>query len=431
MNWLYVALAAALLVVVPLALIGFLTITRGTPVHHVSAPGDADGPPGVREPSFCDTIALLTKTPLAAGHRVDVTTCGDETYPPLWDDLREARRSITLQMYYCQPGRMADELRDILVERAGAGVRILFLRDAFGAGTLTDEYIESLEAAGVQVAEFRPTRWYELHKVQHRSHIRVVVVDGLVGWTGGFGIDDKWYGDGRRPDQWRDTNVRFEGPAVLQLQATFAAGWAEATGVLLTGDVFFPEESDALAGNVYAGLLHAAPTIGSTTAERFYALSIAATRERLYLTNSYFVPDEDFCTLLSQAAERGADVRILTCNREGDVKTTYYAGRTRYESLLRAGVRIFEYRPTMIHAKTIVVDGRWAAAGTMNFDNRSMAFNDESMLMVLDDDLGARMERIFHEDLEHSDEIRLDAFLRRPLRERVLEHGATTISRLL
>jgi len=430
MNWLYVGIALAVLVVAPLTLIGFLTVTRGTPVHHVRAPGDA-GPPGVRDPLFCDTIALLTNTPLAPGHRVTVTTCGDETYPPLWADLRSARRSITLQMYYCQPGRMADELRDILVERARDGVRVLFLRDAFGAAPLKEEYIDGLKAAGVEVAEFRPTRWYELHKVQHRSHIRVVVVDGIVGWTGGFGLDDKWYGDGRHHDQWRDTNVRFEGPAVMQLQATFAAGWAEATGVLLTGDVFFPEEATAPAGDVYAGLLHAAPAIGSTTAERFYALSIASARERLYLANSYFVPDENFCTLLTQAAERGADVRILTCNRDGDVKTTYYAGRTRYESLLRAGVRIFEYRPAMMHAKSIVVDGRWVSAGTMNFDNRSMAFNDESMLMALDDGLGAAMERIFLADLEYADEIRLDAFLRRPLGERILEHAATSLSRLL
>jgi cardiolipin synthase len=432
MHWLgYLALAIVVLVAAPLALIGFLSITRGTPVHRVRAPGDADGPPGVTEPLFCETIALLTHTSLAPGHAIHVTTCGDETYPRLWEDLRSARRSITMQMYYCKPGRMADELHAILTEKARAGVRVRFLRDAFGSGPLKEDYLKSLEAAGVQVATFRPTRWYELHKVQHRSHIRVVVVDGVVGWTGGFGIDDKWYGDGRHADQWRDTNVRFEGPAVLQLQATFAAGWAEATGELLTGDVFFPEEGAEPAGSVHAGLLHAAPTIGSTAGERFYALSIASAREQLYITNSYFVPNEDFCGLLTQAAKRGADVRILTCNRDGDVKTTYYAGRTRYESLLRSGVRIFEYRPAMMHAKTIVVDRRWAAAGTMNFDNRSMAFNDETMLLTLDDGLGTRLERIFLADLDYADEIRLEEFLRRPVGDRIRERAATMVSRLL
>ena len=161
------------------------------------------------------------------------------------------------------------------------------------------------------------------------------------------------------------------------------------------------------------------------------ALSIASARKKLYITNSYFVPNEDFCGLLTQAAKRGADVRILTCNRDGDVKTTYYAGRTRYESLMESGVRIFEYRPAMMHAKALVVDGRWAAAGTMNFDNRSMAFNDESMLMALDEELGGVFERTFLEDLEYSDEIELDAFRRRGVADRVKERACTMISRLL
>lgn len=432
MHWIGIIAGIALaLIVLVLALIGFLYLTRGTPVHSVRAPGDAEGPPAVDDPLFCDTIALLTKTPLTPGHRVEVMRCGNETYPRLWADLRSATRSITLQMYYCQPGRMADEFRDILLDRARAGVRVLFLRDAFGAGPLPEEYIEALKDGGVQVAEFRPTRWYELHKVQHRSHIRVVVVDGTVGWTGGFGLDDKWFGDGRHKDQWRDTNVRFEGPAVQQLQATFAAGWAEATGTLLTGDIFFPPEGLEPAGGVYAGLLHAAPTIGSTSAERFMALSIASAKQKLYVTNSYFVPNDDFCDLLTQAAKRGADVRVLTCNREGDVKTTYYAGRTRYEGLLRGGVRIFEYQPAMMHAKSIVVDGRWAAAGTMNFDNRSFAFNDESMLMALDAELGGVFERTFLEDLDYAEEIRLETFRKRGIVDRVKERAATMVSRLL
>jgi cardiolipin synthase len=432
MHWLeYVALGVAALFVGTLALIGFLHLTRGTPLKRVRAPGASAGPPGVRDPLFGATMELLSTTSLAPGHRVEVATCGDETYPRLWEDLRAARRSITLQMYYCQPGRMADELRAILLDRARAGVRVLFLRDAFGAGPLPPEYLDSLRAGGVTVATFRPTRWYELHKAQHRSHIRVVDVDGIVGWTGGFGIDDKWFGDGRHEEQWRDTNVRFEGPAVLQLQASFAAGWAEATGELLTGDDFFPAEAQEPAGGVCAGLLHAAPTIGSTPAERFLALSIAAARERLYVTNSYFVPDDDFCDLLAQAAKRGADVRVLTCDEDGDVKATYYAGRTRYERLLRSGVRIFEYRPAMMHAKSIVVDGRWAAAGTMNFDNRSMVINHESMLMAIDDELGARMERIFLADLDHATEIRLEQFRRRPLRDRVMERAAAMVSRVL
>ncbi len=325
--WLLVGLfALGVCVVLLFATIGVLYVTRGTIVRRVRAPGDAEGPPEVRDPQFQATVALLTKTDLHDSHSVEVMTCGDELYPCLWDDLRAARRSITLQLYYCQPGRMADELADIVIERARAGVHVLFLRDAFGSAKLTREYLERLEAGGVRMAVFRPTRPWELHKVQHRSHIRVVVVDGRIGYTGGFGFDDKWFGDGRHAHQWRDTTVRFTGPSVNQLQATFAAGWAEATGVLLTGDHFFAIDDDGESpaarhgDDVCAGLLHCSPTLGSTPAERFMALSISGARHRLWISNSYFVPDDHFCEMLALAVKRGVDVRVLAPNREhGDV----------------------------------------------------------------------------------------------------------------
>ena len=432
------AAAAAGMIVLLFAAVGVLYVTRGTPVRRVRAPGDAHGPPAVDDPAFPPTVELLTKTPLHAGHAVDIFACGDELYPRLWDDLRNARRSVTLQLYYCQPGRMADEFADLVLERAAAGVHVLFLRDAFGSAPLPSEYLERLERGGVRVAAFRPSSPWELHKVQHRSHIRVVVVDGRVGYTGGFGIDDKWFGDGRHPGQWRDTTARFVGPAVLQLQATFAAGWAEATGELLAGSHLFPLDADGVAyeagrpgEDVYAGLLHCAPTLGSTPAERFMALSIAGARHRLWISNSYFVPDPHFCGMLARAVERGVDVRVLTPDRHSDVEVTYWAGRARYERLLRAGVRIFEYRASMMHAKTLVADGRWASVGTNNFDNRSMAFNDESVLMAYDRGVARKLEELFHADLHWAREVRLDDFRRRPLADRVRERGASLFSRTL
>jgi cardiolipin synthase len=415
-----------------LAVIGLQSLTRGTTIARLRTPGDGDGPPGPRDPLFCDSLALLTKTAILPGHRVEFFGCGNETYPRLWEDLRSAERSITLQMYYCQPGRMADEFKDILLERAAAGVEVLFLRDAFGSGTLKEEYIEEMKRGGIAVATFRPTRWYQLFKVYHRSHIRVAVIDGAVGYTGGYGIDDKWYGDGKHEDQWRDTTTRFTGPAVLQLQATFAAGWAEATGTLLAGDLFFPPEGMATHdGQVSAGLLHASPSVGSTSAERYYALAIGSAKHRLLIANSYFVPSENFCELLADAVKRGVDVRVLTCNEDGDVKSTYYAGRAMYGRLLERGVRIFEYQPAMMHAKTIVADGRFVSAGTVNFDNRSMSFNDETTLLAVDDDLGARMERMFEEDLRHSKEITAQSHAARPIAEKVRDSGASLLARVL
>ncbi|MDF1503569.1 phospholipase D-like domain-containing protein [Roseisolibacter sp. H3M3-2] len=438
MTWIaYLALGLVALLVLVFAMIGALYVTRGAPVRRVRTPGD-DRLPGARDPAFRATVELLTKTELRPGHAVALFDCGDALYPRLWEDLRNAKRSITLQLYYCQPGRMADEFAAIVLERAAAGVRVLFLRDAFGSAPIPDEYWERLKRGGVRVAAFRPTRPWELHKVQHRSHIRVVTVDGKVGYTGGFGIDDKWYGDGRHPDQWRDTTVRFVGPAVLQLQATFAAGWAEATGELLAGDAFFPldeagepEPARRAGEDAWAGLLHCAPTLGSTPAERFMALSIAGARERLWISNSYFVPDGHFCGMLVDAARRGADVRILTPDRNSDVKTTYWAGRTQFEALLGAGVRIFEYEAAMMHAKTLVADGAWVAVGTNNFDNRSMVFNDETVLMVHDGEVAAELERLFTQDVRYARELQLDTFRHRPTRERVVERAASLLARWL
>jgi cardiolipin synthase len=420
---------AALLFIV-FALIGALYLFRGTPVASVATFGQSP-PPAVSDPLFRRTVELLAGVNLESGNTIEVRTNGVNTYDQLWQDLRSARSSITMQMYYCNPGKLADTLKHVLIERARAGVRVLFLQDAIGSQNLSEEWQDSLRAAGVQIAIFRPPRWYQLDKAGHRSHIRVVVVDGKLGWTGGFGIDDKWIGDGRTNESWRDTNARFVGPAVAQLQAAFAAGWAEATGELVTGEIFFPKTSFEGDGEHYGGLLHMAPTIGSTPAERFLALSIEGARQTLYIANAYFVPDDDFRRMLVNAARRGVDVRILTASEKTDIKTTWYAARRRYEELLSGGVRVYEYQPTMMHAKTFVADGVWSSIGTMNFDNRSLAFNDESNIVAFDRSLGSAMHQIFLDDLKYSKEITLDEFRRRPAYQKLLETGAHLLSRLL
>lgn len=413
-----------------LALIGVLSITRGTPVGRVVTLSDS-GPPGVTDSLFERTFELFTGTHVYAGNVVTQALNGDGTYAQLWSDLRSARRTITVQMYYSMPGKVADTLSAILKERARARVRVLFLLDAFGSQHLSNEWIRSLRNAGVEVAKLRRLRWFTIHDAGNRSHVRVVVVDGRIGWTGGFGLADYWLGDGHHPEQWRESNVRFAGPSVMELQAAFAAAWAEATGELLTGSLFFPNSGFQPAGPMHAGLLYTAPTAGSTPAERFLALTISAARRTLYITNSYFVPDDDFRRLLERAVRRGVDVRVLTTSANTDVKTTWFAGRHRYEELLGLGVRIFEYQPTMLHSKTIVVDGLWGSIGSMNFDNRSVAFNDESNLVVLDSAFGAQMDSVFLDDLRYSKEIKLDEFRRRSAWSKMLEAGATLLSRLL
>lgn len=425
-----VALTILAIVVLGLALIGGLTVTRGTPVGAVVTLSDS-GPPAISDSLFERSFELFTGTHIFAGNTVEAALNGDGTYPRLWADLRSAQNTITVQMYYSLPGKVADTVATILKERARAHVRVLFLVDAFGSQHLSRGWLDSLRQAGVEVARLRKLRWFTIHDAGDRSHVRVVVVDGRIAYTGGFGIADYWLGDGRRDDQWRESNVRFEGPAVMELQAAFSAAWAEATGELLTGPLFFPVTGFQSVGPTRAGLLFTAPTTGSTPAERFLALTISGARRTLYITNSYFVPDDDFRRLLERAAKRGVDVRILTVSKKTDVKTTWYAGRYRYEELLRSGIKVYEYQPTMLHSKTIVADGMWSSIGSMNFDNRSMAFNNESNLVVLDSTFGAQMDATFFEDLRYAKEIKLAEFERRSIWSKLIESVATLLSRLL
>ena len=427
----YIAIGAVVLFALILALIGILSITHAPPVTSVIAEGDKDGPPAVADPLFPRSIELFTGTHIDSGNKVEVLLNGNGTYPLLWKDLASAQRTITVQIYYSQPGAVADSLAKYLIDKAHNKVRVLLLLDAFGSQPLRGDWVKKVRAGGVEVAWLRPLRWYTLQKAAQRSHVRVVVVDGRIGYTGGFGLADYWLGDGHHEDQWRESNVRFEGPTVSALQAAFAAGWAEATGELLTGDMFFPKSSFADAGNVNAGLMHSVPSTGSTPAERFFALSIAGARKSLYISNSYFVPGESFMQLLLAAARRGVDVRVLTVGEKTDVKTTWYAGRTYYEKLLEGGVKIYEYQPTMMHAKSMVVDGLWSSVGSLNFDNRSLSFNDESLLVALDPAVGAQMDSIFADDLKWSKEMKLDEFRKRPLSNKILEWGAQKLRRVL
>jgi cardiolipin synthase A/B len=420
-RWLVVA------IMVIAATVGLLFITRGTAVRHVRGVGADETPVAPAEPTFPLAVAVLTGTPILPGNNVELALDGDGTFPRLWEDLRSAKKSITIQNYYAGPGRVADSLRTILVERARSGVQVYLLYDAFGSN-FSHGYLEALRSSGVRAVPFRPLRLGNLWVVQNRAHIRGIVIDGRIAWTGGFGIDDKWLGGGHRLEEWRETNVRFEGPAVRQLQAAFASGWTEATGELLTGRMTIDSVENGVA---MAGLLYTAPTLGSTPAERYLAMSIAGARQRLYITNAYFAPDKNFVDLLRAAAKRGVDLRILVGGPETDVRAARLAAHARYEALLEAGARIFEYQPTTLHAKTFVADGLWISVGTMNFDNRSLALNDEVTLMVLDSSAGERMESVFLDDLRYSKEIDLETFRRRSWFEKTKEWGANLITRVL
>ena len=383
--------------------------------------------------SIVESLELMTGVRIMSGNRVRLLLDGRGTYPPLLADLAAARRTITMQMYYARPGTLTDSVASILCARARAGVSVRLLLDAFGAVDLPRRWRHEIAACGVRVSLLRPLEWSTIHSATDRSHVRAVVIDGRVGYTGGFGLADYWLGDGHHEGQWRETNVRFEGPAVGGLQAAFAAAWSEATGELLVGQEFFPTDTldRSRDSAVDAGLLFTAPSTGSTAAERFLALAIQSARRRLYITNSYFVPGEDFRRLLAAAADRGVDVRILTVGANTDVKTPWLAGRTFYDALREHGVRVYEYQPSMMHAKTMVVDDVWSSVGSMNFDNHSLAFNDESVLVVFDRGFAASMDSVFVDDLRYAREMTPALLSGRSWAERAIEQGAKLLSRIL
>jgi cardiolipin synthase len=414
-------------VVLIAALIGFLYVTRGTAVRRVRGVGVDGTPVAPSEDEFSLAVSLLTGAELLPGNQIEIVLDG-AVFPRLWADLRNARSLITIQMYYALAGEVTATLEKILVERALAGVQVFLLYDAVGARALGGDYAERLRKAGARVVAFRPLRMRNLWIVQNRAHIRAVVIDNDVGWTGGFGFDDKWLGESRVGTGWRDTSVRVRGPSVLQLAEAGAAAWAEATGDLFTGRLTMPQCDGGVAA---AGTLYTAPTLGSTPAERFLALSIAGARHRLFITNAYFAPDKNFVGLLVDAAQRGVDVRLLVGGPKTDVRIARLAAHGRYDSLLAAGVKIYEYEPTTLHAKTFVADGIWSSVGTMNFDNRSLALNDEVTMMILDRDFAQRMETIFADDVARAVPVDPAAFARRSMLEHVKEWCANQITRVL
>jgi cardiolipin synthase len=421
-------LMALLVLLIALVVLGLWRFTRNPPLRpltvlDLSATAPTDSATTLR------MVELYTGTSVVGGNRVQLLLNGDELYPPLWRDLRSARSTITIQSYYAFPGAVADTLRVVLTERARAGVKVLVLLDAFGSQDLTRDWRTDLQQAGVNIAILRALNWSTLHNAANRSHVRSVVIDGRVGYTGGFGFADHWLGDGRHDEGWRESNVRVEGPAVAQLQATFAIGWVEATGEFLNGPAFYPPPTQA--GGVAAGVFFSRPTLGNTQAERFLTVMMIGATRRLYITNSYFVPNADFRRLLEQAVARGVDVRVLTAGPTTDVRTARLAGRFHYDELLAAGVRIYEYQPTMMHAKTMVIDSRWSAVGSMNFDNRSLAYNDEANLLVADSGIGVQMDSAFAEDLKRSVEITPATWSRRSVAEKAMELGAVLLSRVL
>jgi cardiolipin synthase len=380
------------------------------------------------EPSFFPTMEGNTRAPIVAGNRIDLLLNGDELFPALLEAIKSARTSITFTQYVYEKGAISDRVAEALAERCRAGVGVNVLLDYTGSLTFPDGYSKILKASGRHLAWFHPLNPWQPNRFNKRTHRRLVVVDGRVGFTGGFGISEKWTGDGRVKDHWRDTQARVEGPAVEYLQSAFAEDWRQATGIVLAGEAYFPRLRPV--GSVHAQVVASSPAGGSSDAYLHFLLSIGSARRTIFITNPYFVPDARMTQALLGAVARGVRVVVLIPGAI-DHPLVREAGRRDFGPLLRAGIEIYEYQPALLHAKTMVIDGVFVTLGSTNLDNRSFALNQELNLTVYDRGVGRRMQQIFAEDLAHAAPVSYETWKRRGLRARFYELTALPIKNQL
>ncbi|HEY0140052.1 MAG TPA: cardiolipin synthase [Thermoanaerobaculia bacterium] len=377
---------------------------------------------GVRDVAFLQTMHALTGSPMSEGNKVDVLRNGVQIFPAMLSAIKAARRTINLEFYIFWDGEIGRLFAESLAERARAGVKVNVVLDSVGSAQMSEELIAFLRRNGIAVEWYHPLRWYTLLRANHRTHRKLLIVDGEVGFSGGVGIADTWLGDADTHEHWRETVVRVEGPVVTQMQFAFMDNWIKSRGELLTGLDYFPQLKSR--GDCLTQVIKSSPSEGSSTVKLLYIISIVSAERSIHINNAYFIPDADTLRALQGAVRRGVDVRVIVPGEFTDVPFVRHASRFFYSRLLRHGIRIFEYQPTMMHAKTMVVDGIWTTVGSSNFDDRSFRLNDEVNVNIYDEGIAGRMEQMFFEDLARSEEITKRRWIRRSAVDRVKERIA-------
>lgn len=373
----------------------------------------------VADPQFRREMSVLLGPAIAPGNRVTAFQNGDQIFPAMLEAIRGARRTINMETYIYWSGDTGQTFADALCERARAGVAVHLVVDWAGSIRMDDALLGTMQDAGVRVEHYRPLRWYNLGRLNNRTHRKLLVVDGRVGFTGGVGIADQWSGHAQDPDHWRETHFRVEGPVVAQLQSAFNDNWIKTTGELLNGPDHFPPLERA--GDMDAHLFIASPAGGSESMHLMYLQAVAAAVRSIDLCAAYFVPDHLIAQALLAARQRGVRVRVLLPGPHIDSETVRLSSRASWGPLLEGGVEIHVYQPTMIHVKLLVVDEELVSVGSTNFDIRSFRLNDEASLNVYDRGFAEAMTRVFEEDLARSTRYTLDDWNARTARERFAE----------
>jgi cardiolipin synthase A/B len=376
----------------------------------------------VEDARFLDYAAAVTASPATRGDRYDMLLNGDQIYPAMLDAIRTARRRVNFLTYIYSPGQAADLFTAALAEAGRRGVEVNLVVDAFGASDIPTDHVNRLEKSGVSVGHYRPMRWYSIQESTYRNHRKILVVDGETAFTGGVGVADHWLGHAEDRDHWRDSQFRVRGPAVRFLEGVFYESLAETLSrakpeIGPTAD----GEPPPPAGAASSVTVSSAPIGGSGGVKRLFLLSIAAAKRTLDITTPYFVVDDSTRWSLEQARQRGVRIRILVEGDRTDAKAVKWASRSHYDALLRQGMEIYEYQPTMMHAKTTVVDGAWSIIGSANFDNRSLDMNNEVNIGIADPVFAAALSVTYEDDLRSAKRLTLEEWRRRALLEKANE----------
>ena len=370
-------------------------------------------------PDFERALGSLLGPGIVGGNAVTELLNGDQIFPPMLAAIQGAKKSITFETYIYWSGDIGKQFADALSERARAGVRVHVLLDWVGSANMDESYLTEMQQAGVQIEKFHKPHWYNLARLNNRTHRKLLVVDGQVGFTGGVGIAPQWMGNAQDPDHWRDSHYLVRGPVVAQMQATFLDNWLKVTGKVLHGELYFPPIAPA--GAQKAQMFSSSPSSGSESMQLMYHLAITAAERSIDLSVAYFVPDELTQKHLMDALARGVRVRFITPGEHTDTDTVKAASRATWGPLLQAGALIYEYQPTMYHCKVMIVDQLLVSVGSTNFDNRSFRLNDEANLNVYDAAFAKRQTEVFEDDLKRSRRVTYEEWLNRPLREKAHE----------
>jgi cardiolipin synthase len=416
------AVVAGLVVVLLLLYLNLASSERKVerPVPHLYATGDSQ---------FVRTMGSLLGPGFVPGNRVTSLLNGDQVFPAMLEAIHSARHTITFESYIYWSSTIGKQFTEALSDRARAGVHTHLMLDWAGSQKVDQDDLARMRQAGVQIVLYRPLRWYQLNRLNHRTHRKLLVVDGRIGFTGGMGVADQWLGHAQDRDHWRDSHFRVEGPVVAQLQAAFMDDWFEMQGEVLDGPGYFPDLDPV--GSELAQAFRSSPTGGNGNLRLMFLLAIASASRRILIANSYFVPDRTTVDMLAAAQRRGVDVEIVVPGPILDAQVVRRASRAMWGPLLEAGVKIYEYQPTMYHTKLMVVDDVWVSVGSTNLDDRSFRLNQEANLNVLDPKFGAEQARVFAEDRGRSRQVTLEQWRHRPMWERIQERFAGVMRKQL